>query len=330
MTNDAIQNTFLEILCTQHQMHYLSMFFLYILRRDRSWTTVHDWFSTSPQFIPSKPTLDTTKPILIPCHVQGSHWIGIVRKLIDNRVHFFYADDLNQSTVETSVRTLLQTQTSKQFYPNNAVWVHCNSITYRPHSNECGPKTLLALTIIGIHPTPSPDILLPFMSPNLAQILRTWIIASLLTGSVAIPNIPHWSPETRLPTDVSVPTYLFPWTNSSVTPHTTTKERPNDGKERKTTKSQHKPKRSRSHPKELNKNLPPASPQSNPTAPKPTVSTIDHTAKNGNRVKTIQTTLYDAYNITPIHQPNDYQETWGHFPDSISNNNTLRIVFSNP
>jgi hypothetical protein len=35
---------------------------------------------------------------------------------------------------------------------------------------------------------------------------------------------------------------------------------------------------------------------------------------------------------TSLHppQPDDYQETWGHFPDPITNNDTLRIVFSNP
>ncbi len=44
VTNDAIQNTFLEILCTQHQMYYLCTFFFSILRRDRSWSAVQDWF----------------------------------------------------------------------------------------------------------------------------------------------------------------------------------------------------------------------------------------------------------------------------------------------
>ncbi len=193
-------------------------FFFSILRRDRSWSAVQDWFSTADQFIPSKPTLDTTKPILIPCHVQGCHWVGVVRKIINNKVHFFYADDLNQSTVETSVRTLIQTCTSNQFYLDNAVWIQCSSITYQPHSNECGPRALLALTLIGIHPTPSQDVLLPFMSPNLAQILRTWITVSLLTGSVTTPNIPNWTSGMRLPTNISIPTYLFPWTNSSQPP----------------------------------------------------------------------------------------------------------------
>jgi len=34
---------------------------------------------------------------------------------------------------------------------------------------------------MALHPEPSPDILVPFMSPNIAQILRTWIGAALLT-----------------------------------------------------------------------------------------------------------------------------------------------------
>lgn len=44
--------------------------------------------STADQFIPSEPTLNTTKPILIPCHFQGCHWVGVVSKIINNKVHF--------------------------------------------------------------------------------------------------------------------------------------------------------------------------------------------------------------------------------------------------
>jgi hypothetical protein len=65
---------------------------------------------------------------------------------------------------------------------------------------------------MALHHNPSEDILIPFMSPNLAQILRTWVGASLLLGKV---NIPDWTmPEPTLVSlrRTSVPGYLFPWT----------------------------------------------------------------------------------------------------------------------
>jgi len=139
MTIDAILNTFLELLCNQKQMHYLSTFFITLFRRDRSWESIQDWFNTGNHFVPSQPQIDSTLPILIPCHVHGSHWVGIVRRVLNRTVHFFYADDLNLNNIENALQTFLFTHSDRRFYPANAIWTHCNSITYRPHSNECGP-----------------------------------------------------------------------------------------------------------------------------------------------------------------------------------------------
>jgi hypothetical protein len=48
--------------------------------------------------------------------------------------------------------------------------------------------TLFALMVMALHPQPSPDILLPYMSPNLAQILHTWVAFVLITGSAPVPE----------------------------------------------------------------------------------------------------------------------------------------------
>jgi hypothetical protein len=60
--------------------------------------------------------------------------------------------------------------------------MHCKCTTYHPHSNECGPCTKLALHVLALHPTPNPEMLLPLMDANLAQIARLWVAASLING----------------------------------------------------------------------------------------------------------------------------------------------------
>ncbi|MFN9982180.1 MAG: hypothetical protein ACK53Y_19795, partial [bacterium] len=101
--------------------------------------------------------------ILIPCHVNNNHWVGIARRRIHDRVYFFYADDLNSGTTKQDIKHLITTKTDTQFYPRNATWVRCPSTTFQPHSNECGPRTLLALTVMGLHPTPHANMLMPYM-----------------------------------------------------------------------------------------------------------------------------------------------------------------------
>jgi hypothetical protein len=153
MTGDSIINTYLDILCNARNIHHLSTFFTSILKRDKSWDAMTSWFAQDGEISPSKPKL-TSDTILIPCHIHGAHWVGMVRRIINGRVTFLYADDLNLPTAETQIRHLIQTYTSPEFYPQNSIWINCTSISYRPHSNECGPQTLLALTILGIHPNP--------------------------------------------------------------------------------------------------------------------------------------------------------------------------------
>jgi hypothetical protein len=40
---------------------------------------------------------------------------------------------------------------------------------------------------MGLHPTPNDAMLLPYMNSNLAQILRTWVASSVITGKVKLP-----------------------------------------------------------------------------------------------------------------------------------------------
>jgi hypothetical protein len=88
-------------------------------------------------------------------------------------------------------------QANKTFFPDNAIWINCRSSTYQPHFNECGPRTALAIIVMMLHPDPHDDILMPFMDPNLSQILRTWISGAILSGEVFIPPMEH--PKTPIP-----------------------------------------------------------------------------------------------------------------------------------
>jgi len=139
---------------------------------------------------PYRPTLQSLT-ILIPCHVNGNHWVALIRRIQNHRIYFYYSDDLNHSPTEHALRHLLQTSTDKEFYPDDAIWIKCHSLTYRPHSNECGPRTLLALTVLGLHQEPNECSLLPFMTSNLAQILRPWVASSILSGDIQIPTLPE-------------------------------------------------------------------------------------------------------------------------------------------
>jgi hypothetical protein len=215
MTNDSILDTFLAILCSQCNLSYLSAFFVTVLQRDKTWDAVSDWFNVQEPSTYSRPNLSSTTPILSPCHVHGSHWVAVVHRIINNSVHFYYADDLNHEETERSIKQLLGSY-NRRFFPIDATWTKCESITYRPHSNECGPRTLMALTIMAIHPNPSSGILLPYMDSNLAQITRTWIASALLTGQVAIPS-QHLQPATDLSSSRSIPCYLIPWSTVSPT-----------------------------------------------------------------------------------------------------------------
>jgi hypothetical protein len=104
MTKDTILNTFLAVLCAGHNLTFLSPFFMHLLRRDQAWLPY--WFAETLDLQTySFPSLHSNLPILIPCHVQGSHWVGVVRRVVNDKVYFLYADDLNQVSIKVEIRT---------------------------------------------------------------------------------------------------------------------------------------------------------------------------------------------------------------------------------
>ena len=140
MTRDTIINTFLAVLCAEHNLTFLSTFFIHIMRRDKSWIPLQNWFAPTTDLEEfSYPSLASNTPILIPCHVNGAHWVGVVQRVYQDTVYFMYADDLNLPHTEREIHRLLQTYSSHAFYPQGSIWLHCKSVTYQPHSNECGP-----------------------------------------------------------------------------------------------------------------------------------------------------------------------------------------------
>jgi hypothetical protein len=88
---------------------------------------------------------------------------------------------MNNKNTEDTVRDYFSlANTSQEFAPSSASWLKCHSFTYLPHPNECGPRSLLAASVIATHPTPNDSILLPYMNPNVAQISRWWVVKSIL------------------------------------------------------------------------------------------------------------------------------------------------------
>jgi hypothetical protein len=314
MTNDSILNTFLAILCDAHNVAFLSTFFIHILKRDKSWEGVQNWFAQHSIFESySKPFIHSNRPILIPCHVNGAHWVGIVRRVIANKVYFLYPDDLNSVSTEKHMKNLLQTYAPLEFYPHDAIWLTCRSITYQPHSNECGSRTLFALTMMALHPQPTRDFLLSFMDTNLAQILRTWVASVIITEKVTLPEwrLANSSPNTNNQHGISSPAYLFPWEEE----HSPTSDASNSSG----TKVSFVPS-PQTYTVEHKKSNTVLGPSPARTESQPRTSS-----------KGIQLTLYDMFHqSSQSFQESSYEEVWGHYPENIDDTKIMRIVFSNP
>ncbi len=174
--SDSIMTFYLEKLTARYNISYLATSFIYTLRL-QGWDRLQSYFAmyrNRPR-TNSRPRIHGEPAIILPCFVDGCHWVTVVRREVNGATLFLYADDMNNATTELDIKTLLSQHTSPDFYPASATWIKCHSYTYKPHSNECGPRSLLAATVLSLHPNPSPDILLPVMHHNLAQILRTWL-----------------------------------------------------------------------------------------------------------------------------------------------------------
>lgn len=157
--------------------------------------------------------------ILIPYHVHENHWVAVSCYEINNEVTFYYADDLNCQQTEIIVKHRLSTaNTDPVFHPIGSNWINCANYTYTPHSNECGPRTLMALTVMGLHTTPHPNMLLPFMHPNIAQICRSWVAKTIITSNFdptpflsTITTDPQSVPHHNSHTHPSSPANLIQW-----------------------------------------------------------------------------------------------------------------------
>ena len=215
--NDTIITCYLEKLTRHYNISYMTTAMVYILRR-QGWDRMKTYFAlhrNRPR-TNTRPNITGESAIILPCFVDDCHWVAVVRREIQGQTIFLYADDLNDPNTEESIKTLLSNHTSPEFYPLTAKWIQCYNYTYRPHSNECGPRTLIAATIMALHPEPSSHILLPVMHHNLAQISRTWISCQLIQTEfdhATITNLlqPHNLQYSNQQNATSVPADLVPW-----------------------------------------------------------------------------------------------------------------------
>jgi hypothetical protein len=217
----------MELLCSTYDICYLPMDFIPRLKQ-HGWTEVKRFFVQHNRYNKGRsicrPNLQTEPTIIIPAFLHNSHWAGLVRRIINGVVNFFYSDDMNNCNDEQNIRTLIRTQTCKEFCPDSAIWVNCASNFYINHSNECGPRTILACHIMATHPFPFKEMLLPIMHSNLAQITRTWIASTLIGGKIlhhtldTVYSINQY-PDTRSSyKTTSFPFNIIPWTIPPKTP----------------------------------------------------------------------------------------------------------------
>jgi hypothetical protein len=150
----------------------------------QGWAAVSNRFRPPSTETKRQPSLDNPNTS-IPVHVNGNHWVALSRRKVNGAVYFLYADDLNSKRTEEKVKAVLYgIGVDPVFCPSNSIWINCRNCTCWPHSNECGPRTILALAVMMQHPSPHCNILLHYMEPNLEQCSRLWSATVLLTGEV--------------------------------------------------------------------------------------------------------------------------------------------------
>jgi hypothetical protein len=172
----------LETLCKNFDSTYLDPSF-YPTLRYHGYTSIIRWFRPAGRSSITQPSIDHHN-IAIPIHAKGCHWLAVCHRRL------------------ASVPGLV---------PRDAIWINCENNTYQPHSNECGPRTILALAVFMSHPTPSRTILHQYMNPNLAMQAKTWMGHLLLTGQS--PLLPPQHSTTSLQSKIasSAPCDLVSW-----------------------------------------------------------------------------------------------------------------------
>jgi hypothetical protein len=188
--NDEVFALFLEISCSANNHAFLCPQFIPLLKSNGLDTTTQYFADPlrGKNRSTFRPLMSGESAIAIPCYLHNCHWVALVRREIGRRVTFCYSDDLNCPSTETEMRHLLANNTCPRFFPRHGRWIKCKSFTYSPHSNECGARTLFAISIMMAHPTPNENMLLQYMHPNLAQLTRFWIAATLLSGAPIFPR----------------------------------------------------------------------------------------------------------------------------------------------
>jgi hypothetical protein len=131
----------LELLCNQFEGSYMDPSF-YPTLRDQGWPHIKRRFASTLQCSSiSKPSFESPT-IAIPIHVNGDHWIALCRRVINGITYFFYADDMNRTNIECTIKNHIFKHTDTSFCPPTAQWITCRTPTFTPHQNECGPRTI--------------------------------------------------------------------------------------------------------------------------------------------------------------------------------------------
>jgi hypothetical protein len=217
-----------KLLSDHYQIPYLNTDFILRLKQ-HGWNDVKRYFSTNVRQTRSRtltrPNMQGESTIMIPSFINDSHWIALVRREINHIVTFLYADDMNNHDTEREIKHLITSRTNELFCPPDSKWIACKNTYYMPHSNECGPRALLALHIMATDPNPNEDMLIHLMHPNIAQIARTWIAVSLSSCKLHDWNLlahPNQYNDTKQfsYTDNSDPRDLIQWTTAPQTRNT--------------------------------------------------------------------------------------------------------------
>ena len=329
----------LELLCATYNSSYVDPSFIPTLK-------TLGWSAVAPRFSPTNLRHRIDRPsyahpsIAIPIHIGGFHWAALCRRIINGITYFFYADDLNSRTIEHELKRLIMKCTNPDLCPANSQWINCSTPIFRPHSNECGPRTMLALAVMVTHPAPHHNMLQPYMSTNLAQHSRHWMSFTLLTGIIMLlPPSPTNDMDQPPPAIVSSPHTLIQWdidsasrdlpqqSNHRSTQHSSSPSLGND--KSPSTRSKNIKTNDQSHrPYSLHSTLPKII-GAQTTLPKRAAHNKTKQPQRKLLQPPSQLTLFDTRIFTPITEPTA-PDFWGHHPDQIDINSTFRIFFNNP